>query len=111
MARRFIILLLALLALLTIAASVAPAQDSDSSHARKVERMVTPVYPDLARRLQMSGVVKLTAAVAPDGSVKSIKPLGGHPVLVKAAQDAVTKWKFVSAQQETQELVELHFKP
>jgi TonB family protein len=109
MARRFITLLVALL---TIAASVAPAQDSDPSpHARKVERMVTPVYPDLARRLQMSGVVKLTAAVAPDGSVKSIKPLGGHPVLVKAAQDAVTKWKFVSAQQETQELVELHFKP
>jgi TonB family protein len=109
MARRFITLFLALL---TIAARVAPAQDSDSpSHARKVERMVAPVYPDLARRLQMSGVVKLTAAVARDGSVKSIKPLGGHPVFVKAAQDAVTNWKFVPAQQETQELVELHFKP
>jgi TonB family protein len=109
MAHRLIIFLLALL---TVAASAAPAQESDTSqHARKVARMVTPVYPDLARRLQMSGVVKLTATVAPDGSVKSIKPLGGHPLFVKAAQDAVTIWKFVPAQEESQELVELHFKP
>jgi TonB family protein len=109
MATRIIIVLLALL---TIAPGAAPAQDADTSpHARKVVRMVTPFYPDLARRLQMSGAVKLTAAVAPDGSVKSVKPLGGHPLFVKAAQDAVTNWKFVPAPQETQELVELHFKP
>jgi len=109
MGRRFIILLLALL---MAAVSAAPAQDSDTSpHARKVARMVTPVYPDLARRLQMSGVVKLTATVAPDGSVKSTKPLGGHPLFVKAAQDAVTNWKFAPASEETRELVELHFTP
>jgi len=72
---------------------------------------VAPVYPDLARRLQMSGVVKLTATVAPDGSVKSTRPLGGHPLFVKAAQDAVTNWKFAPAPEETRELVELHFKP
>jgi TonB family protein len=101
-----------LLALLTVAAGAAPAQDSDtSSHARKVAHLVTPVYPDLARRLQMSGVVKLTATVARDGSVTSTKPLGGHPLFIKAAQDAVTNWKFAPASEETRELVELHFKP
>jgi TonB family protein len=100
------------LVLLMVAAGAAPAQDSDTSqHARKIARMVTPVYPDMARQLQMSGVVKLTATVAPDGSVKSTKPLGGHPLFVKAAQDAVTNWKFAPAREETQELVELHFKP
>ena len=108
MGRRLIIFLAALLAL---AASAAPAQDSDTSqHARKVVRMVNPVYPDLARRLQMSGVVKLRATVAPDGSVKLIEPVGGHPVLIRAAQDAVTKWKFAPAPAETRELIELNFK-
>jgi TonB family protein len=108
MGRRLIIFLAALL---TLAASAAPAQDSDTSqHGRKVVRMVTPVYPDLARRLQMSGVVKLRATVAPDGSVKSIETVGGHPILIKAAQDAVTNWKFAPAPGETRELVELNFK-
>jgi protein TonB len=73
--------------------------------------MVNPVYPELARRLQMSGVVKLRATVAPDGSVKSIQTVGGHPVLIKAAQDAVTNWKYVPAPSETQELIEVNFKP
>jgi TonB family protein len=108
MGRRLIIILVALL---TLAASVAPAQDSDTSqHARKVARMVNPVYPELARRLQMSGVVKLRATVAPNGSVKSIEPLGGHPILIRAAQDAVTNWKFAPAPDETRELIELNFK-
>jgi TonB family protein len=108
MGRRLIIFLVALL---TLAASAAPAQDSDTpQHARKVVRMVTPVYPDLARRLQMSGVVKLRATVAPDGSVKSIEPVGGHPVLIRAAQDAVTNWKFAPAPAETREVIELNFK-
>jgi len=72
--------------------------------------MVNPVYPDLARRLQMSGVVKLRATVAADGSVKSIETVGGHPILIKAAQDAVTKWKFAPAPAETRELIEINFK-
>lgn len=108
MGHRFIVFLLMLL---TLAASAGLAQDSDSSqHGRKVVRMVTPVYPDLARRLQMSGVVKLSATVAPDGSVKSTTPVGGHPLLIKAAQDAVTNWKFAPAPVETRELIELNFK-
>lgn len=108
MGRRFITVFVALLAL---TASAAAAQDSDTSqHARKVVRMVNPVYPDLARRLQMSGVVKLRATVAPNGSVKATEVVGGHPILIKAAQDAVTNWKFAPAPDETQELIELNFK-
>jgi TonB family protein len=108
MGRRLIIVLVALL---TLAATAAPAEDSDTAqHARKVARMVNPVYPELARRLQMSGVVKLRATVAPNGSVKSIEPVGGHPILIRAAQDAVTNWKFAPAPDETRELIELNFK-
>ena|SRR5437660_7791767 len=99
-----------LLALWTAVASSAFAQDSDAPHQpREVTHRVAPTYPDLARRLQISGVVKLRVTVAPNGSVKWIQPLGGNPVLMKAAQDAVTNWKYVTAPDETRELIELRF--
>jgi len=107
MARRSIVFLLTLL---MATSGAAPAQTPDTSPtARKVVLMVKPVYPDLARRVNMFGAVKVWATVAADGSVKSIEPIGGHPVLIKAAQDAVEKWKYAPAPAETRELIELHF--
>jgi outer membrane biosynthesis protein TonB len=35
--------------------------------------------------------------------------LGGNPVLVEAAQDAVSKWKFEPSQSETTEIVQVGF--
>jgi len=64
-------------------------------------QQVAPVYPDLAKRMQISGVVKLRAAIAPNGSVKWIEPVGGNPVLLKAAQEAVANWKYAPAPDET----------
>jgi TonB family protein len=105
-------LILFLLALLTVATDSACAQNSDTSQqTRNVERKVTPVYPDLAKRTHISGVVKLRATIAPNGLVTSIEPVGGNPVLIKAAQDALTKWKYAPAHEETRELIELRFDP
>lgn len=59
----------------------------------------------------LTGTVKVLAVVAPDGSVKKIQPVGGSPVLIQAAQDAVYKWKFSPATAETQETIELRFNP
>lgn len=86
------------------------AQDSTHTEAeRKVIRKVAPVYPDLARRIGVSGVVKLVAFVAPNGSVKSTEAVGGNPVLIRAAIDAVKEWKFAPAPNETREIIELRF--
>jgi TonB family protein len=86
-----------------------PAQESTPQQVRKVVLRVNPSYPDLAKRMHITGIVKLRATIAPNGSVKSIEPVGGNPVLVKAAQDAVTHWKFAPAPDETRELLELRF--
>ena len=103
-------LIAVLLVLLATEASSAFAQDSDTSHqAREVVRKVAPIYPDLARRLQISGVVKLQVTIAPNGSVKLIEPVGGSPVLIRAAQEAVGNWRYAAAPNETRELIELHF--
>ena len=72
---------------------------------------VSPVYPELARRMSISGVVKVQVVVAPNGSVKSTKVVGGHPLLVNAATDAIKKWRFEAASEETTGIVEFKFDP
>lgn len=78
---------------------------------RKVQRKVAPQYPELARQFNTSGVVKLSIEVAPSGDVHNVKVLGGSPLLVQAAQDAVKKWKYEPAKESTTEVVEFKFMP
>jgi TonB family protein len=84
------------------------AQD-ESTVERKVVTRVAPAYPDLARRLNLRGVVKLIVVIAPDGKVTSTEVVGGNPVLAQAAVDAVRKWKYEPTPQQTHEVVELRF--
>lgn len=78
---------------------------------RKVKTKVAPSYPELARRMSISGVVKVQVVVAPNGTVKNTKVVGGHPLLVNAAVDAVKKWRFENASEETTGVVEFKFDP
>jgi TonB family protein len=52
-------------------------------------------YPELARSARIEGAVKVMVAVAANGRPTSTKVVGGHPVLAKAAVDAIEKWKWV----------------
>ncbi len=76
---------------------------------RKVRSKVAPAYPDLAKRMNVTGKVKIEVIIAPDGHVKSTRALGGHPLLVQACQDAVKEWKFVTAPEESTQVVEFDF--
>ena len=78
---------------------------------RKIVDKVAPVYPALARRMNMRGVVKLEVVVRANGTVRSAKIVGGNPVLVDSAADAVQKWKFEPAANETTGIVEVTFEP
>jgi len=78
---------------------------------RKTKSRVAPVYPELAKRMNITGVVKVRVTVAANGSVKSASLVGGHPVLANAALDAVKKWHFEAAPQESTEIVEFRFDP
>ncbi|MFZ1919580.1 MAG: energy transducer TonB [Terriglobales bacterium] len=103
-------LIVVLLVLFTLEVNAATAQDSEPSrHSRQVIQKIAPVYPDLAKHTHLSGVVRLRATIASNGSVKSIELIGGNPVFVQSAQDAVTKWKYAPAPAETRELIELEF--
>lgn len=94
---------------LSLSANLAQAQNPSSGAERKVASRVAPAYPELAKKMHIHGAVRIEAIVRPNGSVKSTRVLGGNPVLVEAAQDAVGKWKFESGQGETTEVVQLSF--
>jgi len=57
-----------------------------------VIRRVDPVYPPLARQTRTSGAVELQGVIGTDGRIRELKVLKGHPLLVKAAVDAVWQW-------------------
>jgi TonB family protein len=78
---------------------------------RKVKSKVSPVYPELARRMNITGVVKVRVTIAANGSVKDAQLVGGHPVLASAAMEAVKKWRFETRPEETAETVEFRFDP
>jgi TonB family protein len=82
---------------------------STDESKRKVKTKTAPQYPELAKRMNVSGRVKIEVVVTPDGRVKSTRVVGGHPLLVQACQDAVKEWKFVAAPEESTQLVEFEF--
>ena len=91
---------------LSFAAAGAHAQET-----RKALNSPTPAYPETARRFRLTGVVKVQVLVAPDGQIKDVKVLGGHPVLVSAVQDALKNWKYVPASGEATVSLEFSFHP
>ena len=88
-----------------------PTAFAQEDVARRVKTKVAPVYPEIARRMGISGTVKLSVVVATNGSVKNTTAVGGHPVLVNAAIDAVRKWKFEPASTESTGTIWIKFAP
>jgi periplasmic protein TonB len=65
-----------------------------SVQAALLVNKVQPVYPPLARQTRISGTVRLHAIISKTGSVESLEVLSGHPLLVRAAMDAVQQWRY-----------------
>jgi protein TonB len=53
-----------------------------------------PEYPPLARMARIQGAVRLQALIATDGTIKGLQVISGHPLLVKAALEAVEQWRY-----------------
>jgi protein TonB len=77
--------------------------------ARKIKNRVDPVYPELAKRNNISGSARVELLVTPDGRVKDVKVLGGNPVLVQAVVAAVVKWKYEPAAEESTVVIKFDF--
>jgi periplasmic protein TonB len=66
---------------------------SQSIEAQLLNR-VEPVYPRIAAVSGIQGQVKLHAIIARDGSIQSLNAISGHPLLVRAALEAVEQWRY-----------------
>ncbi len=102
------------LALLLGSSAIVPrkasAQDAAAEAGRrKVRTKVAPEYPALAREMNVTGKVKIEATVAADGHVTATKVVGGSPLLVNAALEALKQWRFEPAAKESTEIVEFAF--
>jgi TonB family protein len=85
-------------------------QNPSSQSKREIVSRIEPVYPEIARRVQLKGSVRLQVKVAAAGNVTSVQVLGGPPIFAKASVQAIEKWRWERASGDTEELVQLTFK-
>ena len=106
----------AMLALLVLTITLGPirvgAQQAQNDEiVRRAKTKVQPAYPELARKMNLVGTVKIEIIVAPNGTVKDARVVGGHPVLAGAALDAAKKWRFDPASAESTGVIDFKFEP
>lgn len=96
---------------IAMGAGVPTLRAANGEAPRTVTRRVTPEYPELARKVHAAGKVKLSVVVTPEGKVKRVDVIGGHPLLVVAASDAAKQWLFAPASKESSEPLVFNFNP
>jgi TonB family protein len=94
---------------LRLGLAIALFADLAAAEYRKPLVNPNPEYPEIAKRMNISGTVKVELVIAADGTIKSAKVLGGHPLLADAVQKALKKWKYAPGDAETTMLLEFRF--
>ena len=77
--------------------------------ARALKISSQPLYPGIAKTMNLRGSVQLEVTVKPDGSVKDVRVIGGHPLLAGAAVRSVKQWRYEPSGRETTEVVKVNF--
>jgi TonB family protein len=106
----------AVLAASSISMILAPcklgAQASQNDEiVRRAKTKVEPEYPELAKKMHITGTVKIEVTVLPNGNVKEARVAGGHPVLANAALEAAKKWRFEPGPTESTGIIDFKFEP
>jgi TonB family protein len=77
-----------------LALMVALAMPASAADARAVKSKTPPIYPEIAKRMKITGEVRLSVTMDAEGKVTDVQPISGSRALSEAAQDAVRKWRF-----------------
>jgi protein TonB len=72
-----------------------PVRVSLGVQMAKLVRKVIPGYPPLAKTARVSGVVHLLGVIAKDGTIQNLQLISGHPLLARAAIEAVSQWIYL----------------
>ncbi len=79
-----------------LALTIVMAMPARAADDRAVKSRVAPVYPEIARRMKITGVVRVEVTVDAEGRVTDVKTVSGNRMLATAAEQAVQNWKFAS---------------
>ncbi len=77
-----------------ITAPLQPVRVGGNVREPRPVKMVPPLYPALASKARVSGIVVLEATLTVQGTVEQIRVISGHPLLVEAAIEAVKQWQY-----------------
>lgn len=96
-----------LAALLLLHPRAGSCADGDSH--RKLLELVKPQYPELAKQMRVTGAIVLRITILPNGQVTEVQFEKGHPLLLRAAEEAVRRWRFAAAPDTTTQNVQVTF--
>jgi periplasmic protein TonB len=85
-----------------------------SASAQENRRAISkpqPRYPDIAKRMNLVGTVKVEIVISPDGKVKETNVVGGHPILVDSVLFTLKEWKYEPAKAQTSATLTFDFRP
>ena len=95
----------AVLSLTCLLAFAAPMHGQERASLHKVP----PIYPEMAKRMHITGSVKVVATVDAAGGVSNAMSDSGNKVLAQAAIDAVKRWKFAPGDGSATVVVQINF--
>ena len=96
------------IAALLVTMALVLAGSAYADQPRKIKSQVQPLISDMARHMNLKGTVRLEVEIGADGLVKSTKALGGHPLLIQSAEQAIRKWRYEPGP-PTRTVVEFNF--
>ena len=76
------------------ASANAPIRIGGAVQSAKLINRMMPRYPPLARQARVQGRVLLEAIIGEDGTIRKLRAVSGHPLLVPAALSAVKRWRY-----------------
>jgi len=76
---------------------------------RAVKQKTAIIYPNIAKRMGIEGLVIVEATVDASGKVKDAKSVIGSPILAPAAEDSVRQWVFEPGSGTSKVRVEVSF--
>lgn len=72
----------------------APVARASRAEEGLLIRQIKPGYPPLAKQTHTQGMVVLQAIIARDGTIQQLRVASGHPLLTRAAVEAVQQWRY-----------------
>ena len=85
---------------LALALTFLPAALVPQETEPKVLKKVLPAYPDILKKMGVSGTVRVKLTIGADGSVKDVEARGGNAIFIDSVAVAVRNWKYVPGERQ-----------